>query len=64
MPYDISLQSHRGSAHWVCKVCGKKIEGTINTIHLGMISHINAEWRRGLREKPYDPYGRFNKRGA
>lgn len=51
------LQEHRAPDKWKCEICGKIIYGTRNTIHLGVISHINAEWRRGLRKEPYDPYG-------
>jgi len=34
-------------------VCGRRIRGKRNTIHLGIISHVKAEHRQGLR-KPND----------
>ena len=46
----VGLQAHRMSTQWVCDVCGKKITGKSNTIHLGIISHVKAEHRAGLRK--------------
>lgn len=45
-----NLQNNRSYDKWTCDICGKLIEGTRNTLHLGVISHIKAEERRGLRE--------------
>jgi len=52
------LGENRVDDKWTCEVCGKVINGKRNTLHLGVISHINAEWRQGKRDKPYNPYGR------
>lgn len=49
----IGLQAHRMDTKWICKICGRKIEGKRNTVHLGIISHVRAEHRHGLR-KPHD----------
>jgi len=47
------LQENRMTTEWTCEMCGKIIKGKRNTIHLGIISHIRAEHRKGLR-KPND----------
>ena len=51
------LQKNRRSKTWVCGVCGKVIHGTRNTIHLGVLSHIDSEWRKKLRMSNYTDYG-------
>lgn len=50
------LGQNRPSAYWLCRICGRVIEGRANTIHLGIGAHCNAEARRGLRT----PEGRPN----
>ena len=57
--YGIGLQVHRMDDLWVCDVCGKVISGKRNTIHLGIIAHINKEWREDKRKDPYDPFNRL-----
>lgn len=51
------LQEHRQPCVWVCGVCGKVIHGTRNTIHLGVLSHVDSEWRKKLRTNKYTNYG-------
>lgn len=46
--YEIGKRRHRNrpDATWVCRICGKIINGKRNTIHLGILSHMrkhNAE---------------------
>jgi len=45
------LQSSRSHSECKCKICGKVIRGEINTMHLGVLSHIRMELRKGLRPK-------------
>ena len=51
------LGRNRSDDKWKCDVCGVVIWGKRNTLHLGVISHIRAEYRKGLRKYYYDPYG-------
>ena len=52
-----NLQANRRWTSWTCDVCGKVIEGTANTIHLGVISHVRSEARRGERKPNRGHYG-------
>ncbi len=54
--YGVGLQAHRMETSWTCEICGRVIHGKRNTVHLGVISHFNAEWKQGKRPAPYDPY--------
>jgi len=47
------LGEHRAYYTFTCGICGKVIEGRCNTVHLGIRSHIIAEFKRGLRKEPY-----------
>jgi hypothetical protein len=51
--FGVGLQTHRVDAEWKCEICGRVIRGKRNTIHMGVISHVRAEHRQGLR-KPND----------
>lgn len=53
----IFLQKHRTKRVWQCGICGKVIHGTRNTIHLGVLSHLDSEWRKGLRKGTHINYG-------
>jgi hypothetical protein len=48
-----SLGEHRPDYEWVCGICGKQIIGKANTIHLAIGSHIDSEWRKGIRKTRY-----------
>lgn len=48
-----SLGQSRPLYRFTCGVCGKVIEGRSNTVHLGIFSHIRAEFKRGERPAPY-----------
>jgi hypothetical protein len=50
--YGVGLQSHRVDDSWTCEKCGKVINGKRNTIHLGILAHINKERKLGLRKEP------------
>ena len=47
------LGEHRVDYTFTCGVCGKEIRGKCNTVHLGIGSHIKAEYAKGLRKFPY-----------
>ena len=48
-----ALGNHRPNYTFICGVCGREIKGKSNTIHLGIRSHIRAEFKNGLRDEPY-----------
>ena len=45
------LGRHRPDYTFVCGICGHKIMGKSNTIHLGIGKHIEMEYRQGLRQE-------------
>jgi len=47
------LGEHRVDYTFTCGICGKVIHGKCNTVHLGIQSHVKAEYRKGLRLEPY-----------
>jgi hypothetical protein len=47
------LRESRPSYLWECGICGKEINGKSNTIHLAILSHIRAEYKKGKRNVPY-----------
>lgn len=47
-----ALGEHRPDYTFICGVCGRKIRGKSNTVHLGIGKHIKMEYEKGLRDEP------------